>query len=350
MVPSTLTGDIGCGDDAEGVEYQPSSRFTQTVASHYSWRLYVNATVPEPYLDEVFHVPQAQAYWEGKWTHWDPKITTPPALYVVSYVIGLLRWSWDPSEYELDAGELRLTNLILMYMLLVALYIWTAVTRREVNEASILQREYCFLCFPLLFFFSGLYYTDVLSTFTAVVTYTVWLAGAQAEGLTKVGYQLLHLVFGLVSLATRQTNIFWVAVFLGGLQIIETLKDELGEGKIHDPPIAEAYFEDFPTTTISIVQHALSILPQLISSLWPQLLLLAAFVSFVAWNGGVVLGMSSLRSLPPILTFYRRQVQPRRLPPRPTTPLLPSLYHLLLLARSTAPNLIHRHQPALQPA
>jgi alpha-1,2-glucosyltransferase len=262
------------------------------VASHYSWRLYVNHTVPEPYLDEVFHVPQAQAYWQGKWSQWDPKITTPPALYIFSYGVSLLRWGWDPSEYELTADELRLTNLILMYMLLVALYIWTAVTRREVNEKGILQREYCILCFPLLFFFSGLYYTDILSTLTVVVTYIFWLASSQAQGVSKVTFQLMHLIFGLVSLATRQTNVFWVAVFLGGLQIIETLRNVLGENKIHDPPIAEAYFEDFPITIISIVQHAQTILPQLLLSLWPQLSLLVSFAGFVVWNGGVVLGKS----------------------------------------------------------
>jgi alpha-1,2-glucosyltransferase len=271
-------------------EVRRAALLSLIVAAHYSWRLYVNATVPEPYLDEVFHVPQAQAYWEGKWTTWDSKITTPPALYVVSYVVGLFRWVWDSSEYELTTGELRLTNFVLVYMLLVALYIWTAVSRREVNEQSILQREYCILCFPMLFFFSGLYYTDVLSTLMVVVTYTFWLAGSQAEGMSKTAYQAMHLVFGLVSLATRQINIFWVAIFLGGLQIIETLKATLGEGKIHDPPLADAYFEDFPTTVISIIQHALSILPELVSDLWPQLALLASFAGFVFWNGGVVLG------------------------------------------------------------
>ena len=32
--------------------------------------------------DEPFHVPQAQAYCNGEWSTWDPKITTPPGLYV----------------------------------------------------------------------------------------------------------------------------------------------------------------------------------------------------------------------------------------------------------------------------
>lgn len=32
--------------------------------------------------DEVFHIPQAQAYCRNEWYHWDNKITTPPGLYV----------------------------------------------------------------------------------------------------------------------------------------------------------------------------------------------------------------------------------------------------------------------------
>lgn len=66
-----------------------------------SWLLTVTENVPEPYLvrtswlkfrrasnltkslldqDEVFHVPQAQVYCEGKYLEWDDKITTPPGL------------------------------------------------------------------------------------------------------------------------------------------------------------------------------------------------------------------------------------------------------------------------------
>jgi hypothetical protein len=37
--------------------------------------------------DEVFHIPQAQAYCKGRWGHWDDKITTPPGLYVLGPVL-----------------------------------------------------------------------------------------------------------------------------------------------------------------------------------------------------------------------------------------------------------------------
>lgn len=63
-------------------------------------QIWLNATskiVPEPYLvssqsgqqshtpcsfdqDEIFHIPQAQKYCEGRFNDWDDKITTPPGL------------------------------------------------------------------------------------------------------------------------------------------------------------------------------------------------------------------------------------------------------------------------------
>lgn len=212
-------------------------------AGHYTWRQLVNLVVPDPYLDEVFHAPQAQTYWEGNWSQWDPKITTPPALYVFSHAVNSIRAFFSGEKFEHNTADLRLVNLILLYVLLVALYAWAAVSRREINEQSVLQREFSIICFPLLFFFSGLYYTDVFSTLAVIVTYTFWLAGNAAEGPTKALCKLLHFVFGLISLASRQTNIFWVGVFLGGLQVVETAKGATDEAQIHDPAVEEAYIQ-----------------------------------------------------------------------------------------------------------
>ncbi|EPS44082.1 hypothetical protein H072_1904 [Dactylellina haptotyla CBS 200.50] len=46
----------------------------------------VNAVVTDPYLDEVFHIPQAQKYCLMNFRDWDNKITTPPGLYLLSYI------------------------------------------------------------------------------------------------------------------------------------------------------------------------------------------------------------------------------------------------------------------------
>ena len=48
----------------------------------------VSQKVGEPYMDEIFHVPQARSYCAGNFTQWDNKITTLPGLYVFSF--GLL--------------------------------------------------------------------------------------------------------------------------------------------------------------------------------------------------------------------------------------------------------------------
>ena len=39
-----------------------------------------NSVQPAPYMDEVFHVPQAQSYCRHNFSHWDPMITTLPGL------------------------------------------------------------------------------------------------------------------------------------------------------------------------------------------------------------------------------------------------------------------------------
>lgn len=67
--------------------------------------------------------------------------------------------------------------------------------------------------FPPLFFFYGLYYTDVISAISVLVTYRFYLKGANKS----------LVIAGIASLFFRQTNIFWVSVFLGGLEINRSL-------------------------------------------------------------------------------------------------------------------------------
>lgn len=61
--------------------------------------------------------------------------------------------------------------------------------------------------FPPLFFFSGLYYTDVGSTAFVLLAYYLFLAGGHK------GSSILYLPIAVASLSFRQTNIFWVAIF-----------------------------------------------------------------------------------------------------------------------------------------
>ncbi|VEL31785.1 unnamed protein product, partial [Protopolystoma xenopodis] len=40
-------------------------------------------------MDEYFHLRQTLLFYSGNFSHWDPKITTPPGLYLV--VLALLK-------------------------------------------------------------------------------------------------------------------------------------------------------------------------------------------------------------------------------------------------------------------
>lgn len=192
------------------------------------WMMRINAVVPEPYLDEAFHVPQAQAYWAHKWTHWDPKITTPPGIYLWSYVLCAIALFLRGSPTQLTPEALRATNVAATAVAL-PLRLQTLLDRlRRVRNTrpsgAWLSHTVLNIClFPPLFFFSGLYYTDILALLVVVEAYN-WDLKRSSEGGFAPLSTLVFVVLGLVALVFRQTNIFWVAIFLGGLQIVRRLR------------------------------------------------------------------------------------------------------------------------------
>jgi alpha-1,2-glucosyltransferase len=115
--------------------------------------------------------------------------------------------------------------------------------------------------FPPLFFFSGLFYTDVLSTCLVLRAYRLFLERKGAYRNRSLA-DLAPLYFtGMTALSMRQTNIFWVAVFLGALELVRNIQpdvvtganerlvwksDILGRlkqyagGHIHDVPLKDA--------------------------------------------------------------------------------------------------------------
>jgi alpha-1,2-glucosyltransferase len=115
--------------------------------------------------------------------------------------------------------------------------------------------------FPLIFFFSGLYYTDVLSTCIVIAAYEHFLQGEKPGSIPR---GLFTYSIGVIALLMRQTNIFWVAVFLGGMEVARAFdgkrsffqegdesprKSQFNDfviaaynGEYHDPKLAEAGF------------------------------------------------------------------------------------------------------------
>ena len=75
-----------------------------------------NAKQPQAYMDEIFHIPQAQKYCQYKFKEWDPKITTLPGIYLLSF-LGLRALSFvHGQELHLLCSTflLRMTNLVFL--------------------------------------------------------------------------------------------------------------------------------------------------------------------------------------------------------------------------------------------
>jgi alpha-1,2-glucosyltransferase len=202
------------------------------------WLNQVCQIVPEPYLDEVFHIPQAQTYWAGSWQRWDPKITTPPGLYLYSYLFAKVYAVFGNSE--LSVRRLRISVEVLLVVLPLVL-LRCHPRYHKYNQwspklfAQIMHSNLNIMLCPLLFFFSALYYTDVLSAFAVMEVYRwyVFLDSDQAQGnhipsslstgARSATCKIAIFSLGLFAMLVRQTNVFWVAVFLGGLQAVKAL-------------------------------------------------------------------------------------------------------------------------------
>lgn len=192
------------------------------------WMIQINAVVPEPYLDEEFHVPQAQTYWEHKWTQWNPKITTPPGLYFWSYAICAALLAVRGSPTQLSTEACRGTNVaaatVFLPWRLQKLLDQIRKQRNDRPSGAWLSHTVLNIClFPPLFFFSGLYYTDILALLAVVEAYNWDLKRMSGLGVASVP-TLVFTGLGVAALAFRQTNIFWVAIFLGGLRVIRKLR------------------------------------------------------------------------------------------------------------------------------
>ncbi|KAG9228252.1 DIE2/ALG10 family-domain-containing protein [Amylocarpus encephaloides] len=356
------------------------------------WESQVTKIVNEPYLDEVFHIPQAQAYCRAQYQVWDPKLTTPPGLYAFSVLfLKIFRG-------VCDVGSLRLFNVFA----LLSLTVYTLEIRSFLTAPSFVLRSrklstistesihtaLNIALFPPLFFFSGLYYTDVLSTRFVLLCYRLFLDRKGVHNNSGKGLYMNYFV-GILALTMRQTNIFWVAIFLGESEVMRAVKANVApapmsesgastpddtafqnykrwaRGAIHDVVLEDASPLDFILMPMSLIVAILHQPVLVISRLWPYIALLVSFAAFVFYNGGVVLGdksshvatihlpqllylspfilfFSAPLVLPMLLTHVLQTIKTLTSPftPKPTTSITspiannanPSIRHLLTIA------------------
>lgn len=166
---------------------------------------FFNNTQPDPYIDELFHIPQAAKFCKGNFFEWDQKITTLPGLYLFS--VGIFKPIGLLLNYDIcTVNILRSTNLICaifnFYLIYEILKVKNSVKERIDQESlfKILLSALNISTFPVLYFFSFLYYTDALSTSMILLMYALHLQSKHQ----------LSAAIGFFSVLVRQTNIIWV--------------------------------------------------------------------------------------------------------------------------------------------
>ncbi|XP_038067469.1 putative Dol-P-Glc:Glc(2)Man(9)GlcNAc(2)-PP-Dol alpha-1,2-glucosyltransferase [Patiria miniata] len=246
----------------------------------------VNKVQPEPYMDEIFHIPQAKQYCNGSFNEWDPMITTLPGLYLAS--VGLLRPITELMQVDMSemctTVILRSTNILFAVGNLYLLYALIMRINRH-DKASHgfkpLLTAASLAHLPVLYFFTFLYYTDPGSTFFILIMYLFSLHGNH----------IMAGLMGALCVVFRQSNIVWV-VFTAGVTFAREVEGERGRKQSPDA------VNDFGAILTSIKKALLYLLKishlgRLILLLWPYGLVAVAFLVFLYLNKGIVVGDKS---------------------------------------------------------
>ncbi|KAL6520966.1 hypothetical protein OROGR_017535 [Orobanche gracilis] len=277
----------------------------------------VKRIVPDPYMDEMFHVPQAQQYCRGNFRSWDPMITTPPGLRL-SCMQAVLSFSDSCST-----SILRLTNSVLAVICSILVYEIIIQLRPSLDDKKATLRAVVLSLYPLHWFFTFLYYTDVASLTAVLAMYLLTL---------KKKY-LLSSLLGALSVLIRQTNIIWM-LFVACTHVLEYTqshkkhsletddfstskeKDDLSANhngvslasnlrKRRGNKVVNSCNKFTPQTYVPMT-HSSGLLDEiqdiiviswnhlweLLVSLSPFFLVIVAFVAFVRWNGSIVLDIA----------------------------------------------------------
>ncbi|XP_054911743.1 dol-P-Glc:Glc(2)Man(9)GlcNAc(2)-PP-Dol alpha-1,2-glucosyltransferase [Poeciliopsis prolifica] len=246
----------------------------------------------DPYMDEIFHVPQAQRYCRGKFNEWDPMITTPPGLYLVSVgIIKPMAWAAKMTGGMMcSTAMLRFTNVLFNSGNFYLLYLLISKLHQRDTARLMFRRILCAAAmstFPVLYFFTFLYYTDAGSTFFILFAYL----------MTLYGCHKVSALLGICAVLFRQTNIVWVGFCAGTLvaaKMDDVWRTEYIKKRDERPPAVRVpltsegvkkvimFFMDFFTTPENV--------KAVLQVTWPYVMVAVGFVVFVLLNEGIVMG------------------------------------------------------------
>ena len=265
----------------------------------------INRTVTEPYMDELFHVDQVQRWCDtnSKWGNWNNKITTLPGLYL--YSLSLVHtahriiyklYSNDVSDISNDSiwcnlHTLRLSNLLLLpatiYLLYQILQQINPIYRTSHNIH--IYKLLIIITHPIIYFYIFLYYTDLLSLFTVLLSVHLYLN----NNLKLSG------VVCTASVLTRQTNIVW-CIFLLGWSVIHkyTVFSTLvvqSNSNNNQPQqsiqlLHPTQWSQLLPAFINLIRLCLNNFITIIKQHATYMLCILCFIVFVQYNGSIVVG------------------------------------------------------------
>uniref|UniRef100_A0A182P720 Dol-P-Glc:Glc(2)Man(9)GlcNAc(2)-PP-Dol alpha-1,2-glucosyltransferase n=1 Tax=Anopheles epiroticus TaxID=199890 RepID=A0A182P720_9DIPT len=223
-------------------------------------------------IDEEFHLRQGDHYCHGRFQVWDPKITTFPGLYVASSLV--LRPLAACSVYNL-----RLTSFVAAILNVMLIYKLRQKFLNQKGYTTLLLETASLSLLPPLYFFSHLYYTDVLS----VTTVLLLLLTSERRHHSWAAF------WGFCAVLMRQTNIVWVG-FVCGSRAIDLL---VARGSLKQ--------------TLLSPKKLLDTVADMIDRFWAYAIVLGGFVAFLAYNGSIVIGDKSAHEaalhMPQLLYF-----------------------------------------------
>jgi len=239
----------------------------------------VNIEQSEPYMDEIFHIPQAQNYCHLNYDHWNDKITTLPGLYFASQIpLALFSLgNMEKLKENCTTYLLRLTNVMFIIGCYFVFYEILKIIKHNRKESRANLHEHLnaltLTSFPLLYFYSFLYYTDVGSTFFVFLCYYCSLLDCH----------ITSAAVGCIAVLFRQTNIIWVgfSAACSILQYIVTEKEYQESNNV--------FLE-----IMSLIKNCFTHLVDVLKIAVPYVMVLVAFIVFIIKNDGIVVGDRSM--------------------------------------------------------
>lgn len=244
-------------------------------------------------VDEKFHLRQGEHYCQGRFHIWDDKITTFPGLYLISA-------SFLSPLKACSVYALRLTSVVASVANAYFIFIIRKMVIASRSDTQILLESISLATLPPLYFFSHLYYTDVLSA--TMVLMMIYFSLREMHNWGAVA--------AFLSILMRQTNIVWVVFVLGGHVVNMTLKICLADKRPASKGSRHYGFKDL-FRALRMVFGSPSIILEVLSNSHSKFLgyelNILGFMAFLYYNGSIVVGDKSAHEaalhLPQIFYF-----------------------------------------------